>query len=311
MIKKIMFIQLFMLLAVPLLSQEKMRLAVLDLEPKDVSKVIASSVSDLLRTEIVDTGSFIVVERGQMNAILKEQGLQNTGCTDSACAVQVGKLLSAKKILIGEVNQIGAGIIITARVVDVEKGVAEFASSEKAENLNGIDKAARRLAGKLAERITGKRTTMSVSEESSKSTSGYYLRGIIPGWGQFYAKRPVWGYVYLGSFAVSGSFLLYTTFAFFDKKSDYDDLGDSATWDDFSSKRTAYKDAARNVNIALGIFGFVYLWNWVDLILFKPDFNSSNASTTNLYFMDIAMIQGLHSRDGHENIYSFSYGMRY
>jgi len=145
------------MLAPPLLSQDKMRLAVLELEPKGVSKIIASSVSDLLRTEMVDTGQFIVVERAQMDSILKEQEIQMTGCTDSACAVQLGKLLSARKILIGEVNQMGSGVIITARVVDVEMGVADFASSEKAKDLNDIDRAAKRLAGKLTERITGKR----------------------------------------------------------------------------------------------------------------------------------------------------------
>jgi TolB-like protein len=150
------------LLASPLFSQEKMRLAVLDLESKGVSKVIASSVSDLLRTEMVDTGQFTVVERSQMNTILREHELQQTGCTDNACAVQVGKLLSAKKILIGEVNQMGAGVIITARVVDVEKGTADFASSERAGNLNDIDRATKMLAGKLTERITGRRVTATI-----------------------------------------------------------------------------------------------------------------------------------------------------
>jgi len=53
------------MLAPPLLSQDKMRLAVLELEPKGVSKIISSSVSDLLRTEMVDTGQFIMVERAQ------------------------------------------------------------------------------------------------------------------------------------------------------------------------------------------------------------------------------------------------------
>jgi TolB-like protein len=113
----------------------KMRLAILDLEPRGVSKVISSSVTDLLRTEMIDTGQFTVVERAQMDAIMKEQGLQQTGCTDNTCAVQVGKLLSANKILVGEVNILGQGLVITARVVDVEKGTADFASSEKAKDI--------------------------------------------------------------------------------------------------------------------------------------------------------------------------------
>jgi TolB-like protein len=156
--RKIFISLCFILIVVsPLISQEKMRLAVLELEAKGVSKVIASSVSDLLRTEMVDTGQFTVVERSQMDNILKEHELQLTGCTDNTCAVQLGKILSARKILIGEVNKMGAGLIITTRVVDVEKGTADFASSEKADDLNDIDRATKSLAAKLTERITGNR----------------------------------------------------------------------------------------------------------------------------------------------------------
>ncbi len=82
---------------------EKMQIAVLDLEPKGIPKIMAGAVSDIVRSELVKSGYFTVVERGQMDAILREQGFQMTGCTDSACAVQMGKLLSAKKILMGEI----------------------------------------------------------------------------------------------------------------------------------------------------------------------------------------------------------------
>src|SRR5208337_4437438 len=108
-------ISLFMLvlLIIPLsvfaddkpVKTEKMRLAVMDLTAKGkMSKVTAAAISDLLRSDIVDTGRFVVVERSQMESIFKEQGLQMTGCTDSSCAVEIGKLVSANKIILGEVN---------------------------------------------------------------------------------------------------------------------------------------------------------------------------------------------------------------
>ncbi len=137
---------------------EKMRLAVMDLNSRGkVSKVTAAAISDLLRSDIVDTGRFVIVERSQMEAIFKEQGLQMTGCTDNSCAVEIGKLVSANKIILGEVNMLNNSTIITVRVVDVAKGVAEFSTSEKTENINEIDKTVKSLVEKLTLRMTGKR----------------------------------------------------------------------------------------------------------------------------------------------------------
>ncbi len=51
-----------------------------------------------------------------MNSILQEQEFQASGCTENECAVQIGKLLSTRKILVGTVNQLGATININARM---------------------------------------------------------------------------------------------------------------------------------------------------------------------------------------------------
>ena len=93
-------------------QQEKMRIAILDLQAQGVSDITAKTVSDLLRTELFNTKLFIVVERQQMDSVLKEQGFQQSGCTETECAIQVGKLLSARKMLIGSVNKLGEAYII-------------------------------------------------------------------------------------------------------------------------------------------------------------------------------------------------------
>ena len=100
----LVFVCAILLTAIPARAQ-RMLVAVLDLEAKGVSKIISGAVTDIMRSEMVKTGLFTIVERGQMDEILKEQGFQQTGCTDQACAVKIGKLISARKILIGEVNR--------------------------------------------------------------------------------------------------------------------------------------------------------------------------------------------------------------
>lgn len=111
----------FLFLAANAYSEENMRVAVMELRPAGVSADTTKAISSMLRTQIIDSGKFTVVEREQMDLILKEQGLQLTGCTDAACAVEIGKLISARKILIGEVSKLGKSFIISCRIVDVEK----------------------------------------------------------------------------------------------------------------------------------------------------------------------------------------------
>ncbi len=135
--------------------QEKMRVVVLDLNPIGVSKTESRAISKLLESDVVDSRLFLVVERDQIDEILKEQGLQQTGCTDSACAVEIGKLLSANKILMGEISRLGRTIILTLRIVDVEKGLAEFSVSQKARSIESIDEAVNKIVRKLVARLRG------------------------------------------------------------------------------------------------------------------------------------------------------------
>ncbi len=246
-------------------DNDKLRLAIIDLQAKGVSKVVGVAVTDLIRSDMVDTGRFTIVERSQMDAILKEQGLQQTGCTDSSCAVQLGKVLSANKVLIGEINQLGTDLIITVRIVDVEKGVADFSTSEKAKDLNEIDKTVKVLVDKLTMRITGKR-----SLAGETGASDYYLRGIVPGWGQMYAGKTLKGGLYMGGFAAVGLAWVYSYFQYKDKKEAYDNLGPKKSESTFDSYYDDYKQSYNVMIYLAGIWGLIYVANWVD-ILFITD----------------------------------------
>jgi len=155
-------------------SSEKLRIAILDLKPTNIAGNTAKAVSDLLRTRLIDEGLFTVVERNQMDDILKEQGFQQTGCTDASCAVKIGKLLSANKMLIGEVSRLGGAIMLTCRIVDVEKGVAEYATQEKAATEDTLDTAVAAMVKKLTSRIGGRRISLS-GIVSGTAPSGIYV----------------------------------------------------------------------------------------------------------------------------------------
>lgn len=132
-----------------------MLIAVIDFEAKGVSKDDAARVSEWLRTELINTGKFKVIERSAMNAILKEQAFSAAGCTDTSCAVEMGKLLSAKKMLAGSVESWDDKIIISGRIIDVEKGIAEFAHRETLNSRKELDSGTSNFANNLAKRING------------------------------------------------------------------------------------------------------------------------------------------------------------
>ena len=257
------------LLSVPAFSAEKMRIALLDLKPDDVPAKTARVVSSMLRTEFINLKKFLVIERSQMQEIIKEQGIQHSGCTDQDCAVQLGRLLSSKKVLLGEVTSLGQSIIINVRIVDVEKGVSEYAAKEKAASEDALERAVYKLARKLAARITIKGDDASGYEsDAALSSSGYYSRGIVfPGWGQFYSGRSAKGYIFLSSFVLSGAFMGYAVYDFTVKRGDYEDMKTG----DFQDKLDKSDKALSLAYISIGICSAVYAANLIDIFFFsKP-----------------------------------------
>ncbi|MBI4976949.1 MAG: hypothetical protein HZC28_05670 [Spirochaetes bacterium] len=146
--------------AVSLCAQEqKMRIAIMDITPSaGVSADVASSVSELMRTEMFNTGLFRVVEREQMDKIMKEQELQSSGCTDTECAVQVGKLLAVDRMLVGKISKLGAKYIINARIIHVERGEMEFAEKGTVDSVDDLDRAVTQFAQAIAARIRSSKT---------------------------------------------------------------------------------------------------------------------------------------------------------
>lgn len=111
---------IFSLQALP--AQQIESVAILDLEGRGISMMEAASLTDRLRSELVRTGKVTVVERGQMEQILREQDFQLIGCTTEECAVEVGQLLGVTKMLAGSVGKVGSTFSIDLRTIDVQTG---------------------------------------------------------------------------------------------------------------------------------------------------------------------------------------------
>ncbi len=113
---------LLLIMSVTLLAQP-LPIAVNDLSGTGLSDDELSIISERLRSELFKTGTFQVMERGEMQLILQEQQFQMSGaCDDASCMIEVGQLLGVSKIVAGTVGKIGDFFTISIRIIDVETG---------------------------------------------------------------------------------------------------------------------------------------------------------------------------------------------
>ena len=119
-------------------------IALSPLKANGVTEDEAASLTDALRSELTKTGKYDVMERNQMDEILKEQGFQQSGaCNETQCAVEIGKLLAVKYIVLGNVGKVGKTYTMSVRMVDVSTGkivrdVTEYHKGETDELLTDI-----------------------------------------------------------------------------------------------------------------------------------------------------------------------------
>ncbi|MCX5786698.1 MAG: hypothetical protein NTX59_13535 [Elusimicrobia bacterium] len=128
----------------------KRRIGVVEFENKSAygQGRLGGAASDILITELVKSGKFIVVERDKMNKIMEEQKLQAQGTIDAQTAVQLGKIMGLEAIIVGSVSQFGvktegsdylitqskqqvADVTVDIRLIDTQSGQVLMADSGK------------------------------------------------------------------------------------------------------------------------------------------------------------------------------------
>jgi len=78
--------------------------------------------SSLILGELKKTTVFDVLERDQLNKILKEYELSMSGLTDTQTVPQIGNLKNIDALVLGEVTESAESFHITMRIVDLESG---------------------------------------------------------------------------------------------------------------------------------------------------------------------------------------------
>ncbi len=84
---------------------------------------LTKSLQEKLVTSLTNRG-MQVVERDQLERVLKEQKLGYSGLVNSATAKKIGELFGAEGMILGAVSDFGNNIVLNGRLVDVETGNA-------------------------------------------------------------------------------------------------------------------------------------------------------------------------------------------
>jgi len=127
----------------------QLTIAVLDFQAVNTATGDAVVMAGFVRSAIVKSGFFTVVERQTMERVLAEQALQQTGCTDQECIVRLGKVLNAKKVIAGSLSLLAGDRFLSIRMVDVETGRIDQEEASEAFQL----KDAKRVADEIVNRF--------------------------------------------------------------------------------------------------------------------------------------------------------------
>lgn len=135
---------------------ERMSVAVLPFENKGASKDLGDIILDKMITALYNQDRFRVIERTQLDKILEEQELGQSGIVDASTAAAFGKNLGVDAIIMGSVAATRSGSIsIDARAIDTESAtiiVALDAYSSSADALS-VKNTVENLAHKFTESL--------------------------------------------------------------------------------------------------------------------------------------------------------------
>jgi curli biogenesis system outer membrane secretion channel CsgG len=112
--------------AEPVRSQDLPTVAVLDFSSFMMGDAgmgsinLGKAITAMLVTEFSNREGMQVIERAELNEMLREQDLVLSGRVDESSAIEIGKLLGAQYILLGQASSIVDNLRMDIRAVDVE-----------------------------------------------------------------------------------------------------------------------------------------------------------------------------------------------
>ena len=146
-------------------AQLKKRIAISRFEDRSGSGYnhLGAGVADMLATALVKTGKFSVIERDELDKIIAEQKLGESGLVTAQTAPKVGQLLGAELFVVGAVTECGT------KESNIGGGISVFGGGLKTKKARTV------VDIRLINTSTGEIVTAE-SEEGTESTTGVAVR---------------------------------------------------------------------------------------------------------------------------------------
>jgi hypothetical protein len=106
--------------------------AVLDLKAAGGAEASAAAVTTMLTAEVAALPGYRAVTRNELRSILAHQAdAQLTGCAEIECMANVASLVSAKRIIIGEVSKLQGATALSLTLVDTSNGEPRISARQE------------------------------------------------------------------------------------------------------------------------------------------------------------------------------------
>jgi hypothetical protein len=132
-------------------------IAIGDFMGRGLDSITAQLFSDRFRASLIGRPNLKVLERSQMDVILKEQGFQKSGACDyDACLVEIGQLLGTQFIVAGNVGKVEDIYSFNIRMIQVQTGEIIYSCIQDVRQplLEVLSKVIPELAGKFHDEVT-------------------------------------------------------------------------------------------------------------------------------------------------------------
>jgi TolB-like protein len=218
---------------------------------KQLGTLVAAELTTLLQRD----HGLMIIERTQLAKVLDELALGQTGLTDPQKSAEVGKLLGAEALIVGNVAEAGDRYLANARVVMVANAQVAFSTQGQ---LPAADLVA------LSSEAVVLRTR----------AGAVYRSLLLPGWGQLYNREGEKGAVFAGGEVLAAAAAVFFHLRGQSFHDDYMALASDADDQQFTDLRDREETSYRQRNIAIWVAVGIHAVNVIDALLFGRSFDS-------------------------------------
>ncbi len=131
------------------------RFKTLNTKAQDIA--LGDLISETFTTALVNSKAYKIIERAQLDKVIKELEMSQTGFIDTTDAVAIGKMVNADAIITGSVALLAGQLQLNARIIEIESAYVISAETRTTSySLRNINKATQEIVQNLSRKFVNK-----------------------------------------------------------------------------------------------------------------------------------------------------------